>query len=80
MGVIGRPENDGNTHVGYTTLEIIDGKLNIEYIPIVYDYRKLAEEMKKENLPDKFIETILTGWWTTCLEVLPGKERIAGKY
>jgi len=34
--------------------------------------------MRKEKLPNEFIETILTGWWTTCLEVLPAKERIKG--
>ena len=36
--------------------------------------------MEREKLPKEFIETILTGWWTTCLEILPGKERINGKY
>ena len=50
----------------------------IDHIPIDYNYRKLAEEMRKEKLPNEFIETILTGWWTTCLEVLPAKERIKG--
>jgi len=79
-GVIGRPENDGNTFVGYTLLEIENRKLNIQYIPVEYDYKSLAEEMNREKLPPEFIETILTGWWTTCLEVLPAKERIKGKY
>ncbi len=80
VGVIGRPENDGNTFVGYTELEINDDKINIQYIPVEYDYKKFAEEMRKEKLPEEFVETIITGWWTTCLEVLPGKERIKGKY
>ncbi len=80
VGVIGRPENDGNTFVGYTLLYCIDKMLKIEYIPIEYDYRRLAIEMQKEKLPEQFVETILTGWWTTCLEVLPAKERIKGKY
>ena len=31
----------------------------------------LADEMRGEKLPAEFIETIETGWWTTCLEVLP---------
>ena len=26
----------------------------------------------------EFVETVLTGWWTTCLEVLPAKERRRG--
>jgi len=80
VGVIGRPENDGNTFVGYTLLDCTDEKFMIEYVPIEYDYRRLAIEMQKERLPEQFVETILTGWWTTCLEVLPAKERIKGKY
>ena len=80
VGVIGRPENDGTTEVGYTLLEFTDGDLKINYIPVKYDYRKLADEMYDEKLPEQFIETILTGWWTTCLEILPGKERIRGKF
>jgi hypothetical protein len=36
--------------------------------------------MREERLPEEFIETMLTGWWTTCLEVLPSKERRRGKY
>jgi len=36
--------------------------------------------MKAEGLPEEFIETILTGWWTTCNEILPMKERRRGRY
>jgi len=79
-GVIGRPENNGCTNVGYTILETGSGVVNIDYIPVEYDYRKLADEMYSEKLPEQFIETILTGWWTTCLEILPAKERIRGKF
>jgi hypothetical protein len=28
----------------------------------------------------EFAETIRTGWWTTCLEILPVKERARGKF
>ncbi len=80
VGVIGRSENDGKTNVGYTILEIDKNKYNSKYIPLEYDYLRLAQEMKIEYLPEPFIETILTGWWTTCLEILPAKERIRGKF
>ncbi len=80
VGVIGRPENDGNTFVGYTILEVENDLIKSEYIPVVYDHHELAKEMKDEKLPEQFIETILTGWWATCLEVLPAKERVKGKY
>jgi hypothetical protein len=47
---------------------------------VAYDHRRLAHEMRQERLPEEFVETVLTGWWTTCLEVLPCKERRRGKY
>ncbi len=84
VGVLGRPENDGHTNVWYTLVRT--GKdartepLDIEFRPVNYDHERLAREMRDEKLPQEFIETILTGWWTTCLEVLPAKERRRGKF
>ena len=54
--------------------------VEVEALPIPYDHPRLAAEMQAEGLPPEFIETIRTGWWTTCLEILPGKERMAGRY
>ncbi len=78
VGVIGRPANDGHTNVWYTILDARDG-FHAEFVPVAYDHRSLAQEMKDEGLPPEFIKTILTGWWTTCLEILPAKERKRGK-
>ena len=80
VGVLGRPENNGATHVGYTILEIDGRQTRAEYVPLLYDHRQLADEMRRERLPDEFIKTILTGWWTTCLEILPAKERKRGPF
>ena len=81
VGVLGRPENDGNTHVWYTMITADPaGKLAIEFVPVEYDYRRLAREMKAEGLPNEFIATVLTGYWTTCLEILPSKERRRGRH
>lgn len=80
-GVLGRAENDGRTHVWYTLVEYRpDAGLSVEFVPVAYDHERLAREMQQENLPDEFVETILTGWWTTCLEILPSKERQRGKF
>lgn len=79
-GAIGRPANDGNTNVWMTVVDIDDERLNVEFVPIHYNHHALADEMRAEQLPEAFVETVLTGWWTTCLEVLPPKERAAGKY
>jgi hypothetical protein len=79
VGVLGRPENDGHTNVWYTLLEA-NPDLGVTFIPVEYDSARLASEMREEKLPDEFVDTILTGWWTTCLEILPAKERRKGKY
>lgn len=99
-GVLGRPENDGATHVWAMLLTVgADAKpveepasrhslhttinnvpVTVEFLPTEYDYERLASEMRAERIPEEFVETVLTGWWTTCLEVLPGKERRAGKF
>jgi hypothetical protein len=79
VGVLGRPENDGRTNVWYTLLEA-RSELNVEFVPVVYDHERLARDMRAEKLPDEFVTTVLTGWWTTCLEILPAKERRRGKF
>jgi hypothetical protein len=80
VGVIGRPANDGRTNVWYTMLEARDGDLAVEVLPLAYDHQGLAAEMRAEGLPEEFVETILTGWWTTCLEILPARERVASRF
>ena len=80
-GVIGRPANDGRTNVWYTMLTIGGrGDVSAEFIPIEYDHATLARQMRAEKLPEEFIETIETGRWTTCLEALPPKERMASRF
>jgi predicted phosphodiesterase len=79
VGVLGRPENNGRTCVWYTILEARPN-LAVDFIPVAYDHEALASAMRDEKLPEEFIETVLTGWWTTCLEVLPAKERRRGKW
>ncbi len=81
-GALGRPANDGRREVWYAMLEAQAGEseLKVEFIPVEYEVELLADEMRDEGLPDEFIETIRTGWWTTCLEVLPGKERKGGRW
>jgi hypothetical protein len=80
VGVIGRPANDGNTHVWYAMLEECAEGLGVELVPLRYDHLALAAEMRAEELPEEFVETILTGWWTTCLEILPARERASSRF
>jgi predicted phosphodiesterase len=79
-GALGRPANDGRTNVWFAIVEAADGGLRADLVPVDYDHERLALEMRSEGLPAEFVETIRTGWWTSCLEVLPAKERAAGRY
>jgi hypothetical protein len=89
VGVLGRPENDGTPRVWYALLDAPapgpappnqPPRPRVEFVPLEYDHAALAREMRSEGLPEEFVETIETGWWTTCLEVLPAKERRRGKW
>jgi predicted phosphodiesterase len=80
VGAIGRPANDGRTDVWYAILSTTPAGPAIEFLPVAYEHEALAAEMADEGLPKEFIETIRTGWWTTCNEVLPAKERKRSKY
>jgi len=79
VGVIGRPENDGTPRVWYTVLTA-GPPLQVEFVPLHYDYEQVAREMEREGLPHEFVETVRTGWWTTCLENLPSRERQRGRF
>jgi len=78
-GVIGRPANEGRTRAWYATLEL-DGEVQVELRSVDYDGEAPAREIEVEGLPAEFAETLRGGWWTTCLENLPAKERKRGRY
>ncbi len=80
VGAIGRPANDGRAAVRYAILSAKNGEIDVESVRLHYDHAALAKEMAQEGLPGEFIDTILTGWWTTCNEVLPMKERRRGRF
>lgn len=80
VGVIGRPENDGRSNVWYILLEYSASNFRFEFRPLIYDHHKLARQMLNEGLPPEFAETTRSGWWTTCLEIMPARERKAGRF
>jgi predicted phosphodiesterase len=79
VGSVGRPANDGRTEVWYAMVEFGD-VVAVEFRPVAYDYEELAREMRSEGLPQEFVETVRTGWWTCCLENLPALERLRGRH
>ncbi len=80
VGAIGRPANNGRLTVEYVLLHLEDGQLHSERVALEYDHARLAAEMEGEGLPPEFVATIRTGWWTTCLEILPTRERRQGRF
>jgi diadenosine tetraphosphatase ApaH/serine/threonine PP2A family protein phosphatase len=76
VGAIGRPPNDGKTEVPYA---ILDGG-RAEIVRVAYDHERMAREIVDEGLPAEFAESLRSGWWTTCMECLPAKERAAGRW
>ena len=80
VGAIGRPVNDGRTDVWYAVLDLSGEKPDAVFLPLAYDHGRLAAEMRAEGIVEPFVETVETGWWTTCLEILPAKERDRGRY
>ena len=75
VGAIGRPAHDGRTSTCRAALTFDGPRLSVEFRNVVYDHEALAREMESEGLPAEFVETIRTGWWTTCLENMPSRER-----
>ncbi len=80
VGAVGRPANDGSRDVWYALVTVEDGAVSAELCTVAYDWERLAAEMRAERLPEEFVATIETGWWTTCLEILPPKERMRGRF
>ena len=85
VGALGRPANDGDCRVRFVSLEPADPGVKGASTKVIthklsYDHRTLAQEMQQQNLPKPFIDTIVSGWWTTCTEILPAKERAQGRY
>ncbi|MEL6161434.1 MAG: metallophosphoesterase [Cyanobacteria bacterium J06623_5] len=77
VGVLGRPANTGNPAVTYGLLSWPDlvsaPKPHLQ--SMTYDVSATVSAMRREGLPEAFIESLETGIWTTCAEILPTAER-----
>lgn len=80
VGVLGKPANDGCQDVWYAIIEVADNIAEAKLIRLPYDWQAQATSMRRAGMPELFVSTIETGWWTTCVEVLPPIERSQGKY
>lgn len=80
VGVIGRPANDGDTGVWYALLHCDDGAARAELVALPYDHAAQAASIRAAGLPEAFAATVETGWWETCLEIVPPVERSRGRF
>ena len=80
VGTVGRPANDGRQETWYALLDLEGGEVHAELVALAYDWRAHAEAMRAAGLPEPFVETVESGWWTTCLEIVPPPERARGRY
>ncbi|MGH3622219.1 MAG: radical SAM protein [Sciscionella sp.] len=80
VGVIGKPANDGRRDGWYAVLDLDAGEASAELVPLGYDWPAQAASMRAAGMPELFVETIEAGYWTTCLEILPPRERSLGRF
>jgi diadenosine tetraphosphatase ApaH/serine/threonine PP2A family protein phosphatase len=79
VGAIGRPENDGTPTIWYALLTATPD-LDVHFVSVAYDHESTARAIEAVGLPREFAETLRTGWWTTCLENVPSRERSRGRF
>lgn len=77
VGVLGRPAHEGRPHVYFARLDLAaTAAAPLPQIrPLSYDPQPVVAAMAREGLPVEFQQSLLTGIWTTCAEILPEAER-----
>lgn len=78
VGVLGRPAHEGLPHVYYGLLRFPESAPGPQpqLIPLTYEVDPVIAAMQREGLPEEFVESLHTGIWTTCAEILPESERV----
>lgn len=78
VGVLGRPAHEGSPHVYYGRLELGTGDRAVSpvLVPLGYDVEAVAEQMAAVGLPPEFQDSLRSGVWTTCAEILPPTEKV----
>lgn len=72
-GVIGMPANDGKSAVWYVILEEKNNELTFEHKWLTYNFTLTNSLMLKNDLPNEYAKTIVTGIWDN-MEILPEVE------
>jgi predicted phosphodiesterase/pyruvate-formate lyase-activating enzyme len=74
-GSIGLPANDGTPRGWFSLVEVRDGALCVELVPLDYDFRAAAAAMRAAKLPEGDALAVETGIWPSH-DVLPAPERL----
>jgi hypothetical protein len=61
-------------------VDLAAGRARARIVRLGYDWRAQAAALRQAGLPEEFAWTCETGWWTTCLEILPAAERSRGAF
>ncbi|WP_416439931.1 metallophosphoesterase family protein [Leeuwenhoekiella sp. A16] len=72
-GVIGMPANDGTSSVWYAILDDSTNNFELTHHAMHYNHGLASNLMKKENLPQEYARTLITGIWDNT-EILPAFE------
>jgi hypothetical protein len=83
VGVLGRPANDGGRHVWFALVDVgpeVPGGASAELVALDYDWPAQAASIRSAGLPEAFAQAVETGYWTTCLEIVPPAERSRGRF
>lgn len=71
VGVLGRPAHENSSRVFYG---VVTKEMKADLRAMTYDFDVVIEDMKSEGLPIEFQESLTSGLWTTCSNILPPEE------
>lgn len=78
-GVIGMPANDGTRRVWYSVLTPNGNQIEITHHSLEYDFETAFNSMQRNNLPEEYAQTLLTGIWSSD-DIMPEEDsQLRGK-
>ena len=75
VGAVGKPDHDADPAVHYALLDMAENPWQLALRRVSYDHHAWADQLKREALPEVFIEPLRTGRWTTGVRSLPQVEQ-----
>ena len=76
VGVIGKPDHDGDPAVHYAIVANAGGQQPSPIIQrVAYDHQRWIAQLESETVPPILVQPLKTGRWTTGVNSLPDTER-----